>query len=156
MFASSLLLVGCESNKLDDNMFTKSYIKEDGTTIVYDTKGNNYVVSGDELLQTDEENLTQSPALVYSPIHWDYTMVENFQGNYDCSPTDAFAYITKLEEAGYVVTQTYASPDLAIIKVDGEIHYIFYIEKDTTRMYCVDDKGKATDPVIKTVSRDKL
>lgn len=145
----TLLLSGCSKSEPESNIFIVSYIKDDGTTIVYDTQGNNYTVSGDTLVQTEEANLIQKPVISYTPIIWDYVFVETLPCNYKCTPTDAFAYITRLKSMGYTVNQVSASPTQCVINVDGDYHYKFYIESDTTRMYCVNSEGEAVEPLLK-------
>lgn len=145
MILCSLFLSGCSSKSI---CYVTCYADNTGKTVVYDSAGDFYFYSASQNTVTKcyEKQYLKQPALLYVPVNASYTISCNFVGNYSCTPTDAFAYATKLTKEGLKLIQVSSTPDLCVLQLDGEQHYVMYITKSTTRIYAVDENGKAMVP----------
>lgn len=146
----ALLLTGCSTQKEASHMFVTQYANSEGTRVVYDQSHRVYSLSDDTYKQISDINVTQQPAIMYTPVHAEYSMSENIPGNYSCSINDAFAYVTEQLEHDYILDKYEYTP--YICKVDlkkGDALIRLYIEKDTTRIYCWNEKGEPVAPEFK-------
>lgn len=141
LLVTSLVLTGCAQQT--SSMFITSYVDSNGEHYVYDQDKRVYSLEQDYYKPTDMVNIPTEPAMCFIPMRESYSLSENFIGNYTCSVTDAFAYVTHLCDIGYVIDSYTYTPKLCSIHLSNdEFEYNLFIEEKTTRIYRWNSRSK--------------
>jgi len=128
-----LLLTSCSSP--DKHLFIICYQDSAGTTIVYDQNRVQYELKDNVYYRNDVEGYIKEPAIMYVPTHSKYSLSCNFVGNYTSTLENSFAYVTALCDTGYKITSYTYTPNMCTLHLAGVDKMVFYITRDTMRVY---------------------
>lgn len=139
-----LTLTGCASKEEYHN-YVICHIDAD-RTVVYDEYDNLYELSGNTLRSVSSNTYIAKPAIHFFITEKEFELLPDLPGKYNCTLSDAFAYVTQLSKQGFKMRSIKETPYRCDITMDNNSTFIkLYIEHGSMRVYARDKDNNPID-----------
>ena len=142
-----ILLAGCA--KEEKYNFVINYQNSEGETYAYNQYGQIFQIFNGNATKVEKGGLYLRPAILYQEVHEPYSLQYNLPGNYKCTTTEAFAYVTNLIDNGYYIVSYESDPNMCSMQLFSDYdRYRILITNNVTRIYVQDYNGNPGEPQL--------